>query len=508
MMGAVLAPLRVAAPLGLRPPFSRSPVLPFLVVLLLFFARLGHRDLYSSHEARAAQNAQRMLDTGEWGLPVLFDGRTDLQKPPAYYWAVAVVGHLNGGVVTEWVARFPAALAGFVCVGLVYGFLRADGRTTAATVAALILATANHYTGIARTARIDIPLACAVAVSLLAFVRGCRPESSPTAVGLLWHLLSAVAAGVAILLKGPVALALIGPVAVLWLLVERRHTPVRLPLASVLLGPLVVASVALPWFLWATAATNGEFLRVFFWHHTVARFTGSSPQLATHPVWYYLPRFAFDFLPWTPLLVGLAVWGFRSRHWRNDASFRFGLIASVVIVVVLSAAKFKRADYLLPAYPFAAIVVGCGAEAWLATRGDPRTVRRAARAFGGGLAAVLVGWLVMSLFVEPAAEAREEKRRFAEVIRSHAPAPHVILQFRMESHLLSYHLGRPVHTLVEWGELNDLLAEPGPHFVVMPPEYVFATGEICTSRRLVEVARLEEFTAGKPPRPLVFLRTE
>ena len=61
--------------------------------------RLGHRDLYSSHEARAAQNAQRMLDTGAWSLPVLFDGQADLQKPPGFYWLVAVIGRLNGGAV-------------------------------------------------------------------------------------------------------------------------------------------------------------------------------------------------------------------------------------------------------------------------------------------------------------------------------------------------------------------------------------------------------------------------
>ena len=77
----------------------------------------------------------------------------------------------------------------------------------------------------------------------------------------------------------------------------------------------------------------------------------------------------------------------------------------------------------------------------------------------------------------------------------------------MESHLLSFHLGRPVHTLVEWGELNERLAEPGRHFVVMPPEYVFAADEIVTSRKLVVVTRLEDHTASKPSRPLVFLKT-
>src|SRR5438045_8795249 len=82
------------------------------LLVLLFFARLGHRELYSSHEARAAQNAQRMLDTGEWGLPVLFDGQSDLQKPPGFYWLVAAAGWLNGGEVNAWADRLPAAAAG------------------------------------------------------------------------------------------------------------------------------------------------------------------------------------------------------------------------------------------------------------------------------------------------------------------------------------------------------------------------------------------------------------
>jgi 4-amino-4-deoxy-L-arabinose transferase-like glycosyltransferase len=310
-----------------------------------------------------------------------------------------------------------------------------------------------------------------------------------------------------VLLKGPVALALVGPAAVAWLVVERRYSRVRLPLTSLVFGPLVVAAVALPWFVWMNAATGGEFLRVFFWHHTVARFTGSSPLLASHPAWYYLPRFAIDFLPWTPALVALVVWSVRSGHWRDDPAVRFGVVAGVVMVAVLSAAKFKRADYLLPVYPLAAVALGCAGEAWLSSRTNPRTVRNVQWGFAGVLAAVAVGWTVMVLAVEPREEAREEQRHFAAAIRSHAPAPRVILQFRMESHLLSYHLGPPLHTLVEWGELNELLAAPGPHFVVMPPEYVFAAGQIVTSRKLAEVTRLERHTRGKPPKPLVFLRT-
>jgi len=88
-MLASSAPRWVAAK---RLRWPRLPVSLSACLLVLFFVQLGQRDLYSSHEARAAQNAQRMLDTGEWGLPVLFDGRADLQKPPLYYWTVAAVG--------------------------------------------------------------------------------------------------------------------------------------------------------------------------------------------------------------------------------------------------------------------------------------------------------------------------------------------------------------------------------------------------------------------------------
>jgi 4-amino-4-deoxy-L-arabinose transferase-like glycosyltransferase len=439
-----------------------------------------------------------MLDTGLWGLPILFDGRIDLQKPPGYYWAVAAIGWLNGGVVDGWVTRLPSALAGFLCVMLMYGFVRAERRPTAALLAALVLTSANHFTGIARTARIDIPLACGVTAALVAFYRGCKPAAS---VG--WHILAAGATGMAILLKGPVALALIGPPALAWFLIERP----RLAVLPCLLGSVIVALVALPWFLWANSATSGELVRVFFWHHTIERYTGASPLLASHPWWYYGPRFAIDFLPWTPPLAALVIWSVRSGHWRTDPHFRFAFIAFAAMVLVMSTAHFKRADYLLPAFPFASLAVGCGGEAWYLSRANQRTLGLARYALGSVLAVVVIGWVVMTTLVEPAADAKEEKRRFAEAIRAEAPAPQTILQFRMESHLLSFHLGRPVHTLVEWGELNELLAEPGPHFVLMPPEYVYPTREIVKTRQLRIVTRLEDHTTARPPRPLVFLRT-
>jgi hypothetical protein len=257
--------------------------------------------------------------------------------------------------------------------------------------------------------------------------------------------------------------------------------------------PVLTVLLSLPWFLWANHITDGEFYQVFIVHHHVERFAGTSPTLASHPWWYYVPRFAVDFLPWTPMLFLLA------RGINKGAEFRFGLIWFAVMFVVLSTAHFKRADYLLPLYPGAAIALGCAAEAWVPTGRHRRYAL-------GILLFAIIGWSVMSFVVEPREQAKEEKRAFAEMIREQTTDE--ILLFRTEPHLLAWHLGRPVRTRVEWHDLRAFCDPPGPHFVVMPPEYVDFAKHIVTSRKLVEAGRLETYTAEKPPRPLVLLRTE
>src|SRR5216683_4443090 len=101
-------------------PLSSIALLVFLCCFL-FFYRLADRDLWSSHEGRAAQDAQTILNDHRWGLPRLFDGKVELQKPPLYYWLVAGIAALRDGQVDAWSVRFPAAAAGLGSVLLLFG---------------------------------------------------------------------------------------------------------------------------------------------------------------------------------------------------------------------------------------------------------------------------------------------------------------------------------------------------------------------------------------------------
>src|SRR5665213_1655844 len=242
----------------------------FLIVCwLLFFHRLADRDLWSSHEARAGMDAQSMLDDGAWGLPHLYSGEPELQKPPLYYWLVASIAALRGGTVDAWAVRLPATGAAVLCLLFLALFGRARGRTVAGVMAAVVLMTALHFTWLARIGRIDMPLTLTVGVAVGAIYLSRTSNNTTRAIIILLVAYISIAAGV--LLKGPIGVVLPAAVIGLHLLIEGELPPpwrwrIWLRLVHKLglwWGVPLVLALTLPWFVWVNAATHGEFFRVF-----------------------------------------------------------------------------------------------------------------------------------------------------------------------------------------------------------------------------------------------------
>jgi 4-amino-4-deoxy-L-arabinose transferase-like glycosyltransferase len=468
----------------------------FTFCAILFFLGLGERDLTSSHEARAAQNAQTILDEGHWLVPRLFDRHLELQKPPLYYWLVALIGWLQGGMVDAWAVRLPAAIAALGCVLFLFFLGHRVGRPYAGLLAGLILTTSLHFTWLAHVGRIDMPLTFAITVALGAFHLGQREPM----LQLRWHALGYASLGVGLLLKGPIAAVLpaivVGTVWLrgLWNRQERAVSKFR----TLWWGVPFMLAIAAPWYVWANIQTDNQLWEVFFWYHNVERGLGGSEALKAYPWWFYLPRSAIDLLPWS-LVIPVAVFRFVRR---GDDDAARGLLWFGSIAVFLSCMSFKRADYLLPAYPGMAIVLGVTLERWWSESGSKR---RHVTVLASLLLTYVLGWQVYHLGFAQADDARPYEV-MAERIRAETKGP--VIFFRAESHVLMHHLGQPVHTILEWENLEWWTRRPRVVYFVMPEACAAELAERLPSATLHEVLRTRDFADGRRDRAMVVLRTQ
>lgn len=482
-----------------------------VVCIWLFFYHLASRDLWSSHEARAAQDAQTIVSDGCWGLPRLFDRKIEMQKPPLYYWLVAGIARARGLPVDAWDVRLPAAAAGFGGVFLLFAFGVWRGRALAGLLGALTLATSIHYTWLARTGRTDMPLAFAISATLLAFYLGRTRQKEAEGRGAWWCFLAAyLAAAAAFMLKGPIGVVLPGVTAAVWLWLEgdlrfRRRCVGLVHELGLWWGIPLTLALALPWFVWAGVQTHGALWQTFFWYHNVERAFTDAVGHHANAWWEYGPLLVSGLFPWS-LFLPLAGWYlWRTGRLRAYPEAKFGLAWLATITVLLTFVRFKRADYLLPAYPGAALLLGCVGQTWWQARGmrlGPVLV----------LAGVVLGccggwWYYVDRYL-PRHEAEQEDRTFAAAIRRLAPLPNnVVIFFRTEAHALAFHVGRPLDTILEWENLDWWAARAETTYVVMPPEIGRDWPRYLRSGRLEEVMRNTDGVAGPRAHPLVLYRT-
>jgi 4-amino-4-deoxy-L-arabinose transferase-like glycosyltransferase len=462
------------------------------VALLLYFLtlhRLGARELWSSHEARAAQDAQTILEGADWRLPRLYDGRLELQKPPLYYWLTAIFGKLQGSV-DEVVVRLPSVL-GFLLSGLAVFTLLYHGRARllpsrlqqedgsagaspshegvrAAWLSMLILWTMIHFTWMSRVGRIDMPLTAACSWCIVSFVLATQSTSWTR---LLWLLLGYIALAAGLMLKGPIAVVLTGLVIVpyvAWLFFQKQ--PTKIVMLSLTWGIPLVAMLVLPWAWWVNTETNGRFVQEFIIKHNVQRGLGGDEQLDghEHPWWFYLARFWVDTAPWGWLLPVVIV-----QMWRRRLSspwLALGLWWFTGTFLLLSMMQYKRADYLLPAYPGLALALGIAVDAWLKQWSSQR--QQAVLRWGYvGIACLALGWFSYAEWILPRMEPERQLGPFAHTVREYLPRPGQVILFRIDSHHLTWELGRTTERIWEWENLGWWAIRPAPIFVIMPKRY-------------------------------------
>jgi 4-amino-4-deoxy-L-arabinose transferase-like glycosyltransferase len=310
----------------------------------LFFFGLSYFGLVGADEPRYAQVAREMLARHDWITPTL-GGKPWLEKPPLYYWQAMLSYRVFG--VSDWAARLPSAIDATLMVVATYLFLRRF-RPGFQLDGALITASAAGVIGFARAASMDMPLAAAFTIALLAWYGWY--ESGRKHYLALFYLF----AGFGMLAKGPVAPVLAAAVIAIFTLAkgERRLVWQTLWIP----GIVIFCAVTLPWYV-AVQLRNPEFFRVFILEHNLARF-GSNLYHHKAPFWYYVPVLLLGLLPWivfmlAALLATVRGWWAEKRQFMQSehALNAFLVIWLVVLVLFFSVSQSKLPGYILPVLP-------------------------------------------------------------------------------------------------------------------------------------------------------------
>jgi 4-amino-4-deoxy-L-arabinose transferase-like glycosyltransferase len=305
--------------------------------------------LFEPDEARYAQIPKEMLERGDWIVPVL-QGKPYLDKPPLLYWLVMLSYAVFGA--HDWAARLVPALAVHGCILMTYFLGRRLLGEKPAWWGALVLAMSPAFMGIGRLLVLDGVLTFCVALSILsAFeaVRGSRLHRG-------WWALSAVACGLGILTKGPVAILLLVPP--LWLHVRLAGKTARIRWTHLFWFAALMAGVALPWYV-AVCRQLPEFVRYFLWEHNVIRFV--MPFDHQRPVWFYVPIILAGMLPAMLLLapfVSFLLTGKEELACKRSPEFGFTLLAGGWCILFFSLSGSKLPTYVLPGFPFLALAFG------------------------------------------------------------------------------------------------------------------------------------------------------
>ena len=363
---------------------------------VIFFTHLGGAALWDMDEALYTSCAREMFQRGDWVLP-MFNGSMFPEKPPLMFWTMMAGFELFG--INEFGARFFSAIFGVAAALAAFHLGRLLCNARVGLWTGLVTASTIIFTVSARAATVDAALTLVTTLAFLLFViarRGSAARSedgSATATPASWPVLALMyaCAGLAVLAKGPVGMVL--PLAAMGLYLLAADGWRNALRSAWWMRPLtalvVVATVAVPWYVWVGVRTEWLWPKQFFlefnlrpfkqpilghgdassWDRTLAVLVSISYYF------YHIPAILLGFFPWS-ILLGPTL-ADTVRRIRRRSAWRDGCLLAAcwfgTWFVFWSVCKTKLPHYLLPAYPALALMTACFIDRW---QTDPASLAR------------------------------------------------------------------------------------------------------------------------------------
>ncbi len=335
--------------LVLQPGMNKNKYLIFIIALATatMFANIGGLDIYALDEAKNAEAAREMMESGELVVPYFnYELRTD--KPPLHYYFMIIGYELFG--TNAFGARFFSSIFGVLTVVLVYLFSLKHFGQRSALFSSLVLISSIHT---ALQFHMSVPDPYLIFFLTWAFFSFYNAYLSNNK----WQLLAFYfAIGCGILVKGPIALGLAGLTVVLFLLLQKDFNLKTILRLQPISGVILSLGVAFPWYYIVHVKTGGVWTDAFFFKHNFNRF---SEAMEGHNA-IFLRTFAYVFLlgmlAFTPFIIQSIKSAWVER--RENANLNYLISGVIIIVGFFAISSTKLPNYTTPAYPLLALILG------------------------------------------------------------------------------------------------------------------------------------------------------
>lgn len=324
-----------------------------LLCLGLYLPGLVNLPVTDRDEARFAQATRQMLESRDF-IDIRFQNQARDKKPAGIYWLQAASVALFSTPESDaiWPYRLPSLLGATAASLLTFGMgARLVGRK-AAFVGAALLASSLGLDVEAHLAKTDAVLLACATLAQLALARVYLDAKAGRRTPFRGALAFWAALAAGILIKGPIAPLLAALTIAMLCLGERR---VRwLGDLRPLPGLGLLAVLVLPWLIAISTATQGAFLSQSLGHDFLGKIIGAQESHGAPPL-YYLALLMISFWPGSLLFGPAIAWAWRQR--RADAE-RFLIAWAVPFWIALELVPTKLPNYILPAYPALALLIG------------------------------------------------------------------------------------------------------------------------------------------------------
>ncbi len=276
-----------------------------ILAIAVRIATLGAYPLMDNTEARYAEIARKMVETGDWVTPQFRYGVPFWSKPPLSTWLTAAAYLVLG--VGEFAARLASLVPSLAAAWIAWDLAARRGGRDLALRSTLVLVTTPLFFLSSGAVMTDPALVLGTTLSMAGFWHAMTRTG---AAARAWGYLFFVGLAIGLLAKGPVGVVLTMLPIGAWALWKGRVADAwrRLPWIT---GTLLCVAITLPWYLLAESRTPG-FLEYFIVGEHWKRYTvsgwdgdrfGTAHSRPRGTIWLFA---AVSTLPWSA--AWLALW--------------------------------------------------------------------------------------------------------------------------------------------------------------------------------------------------------